>query len=241
MTQAAKRIIGYLSIGGWARSKGFSDAAATVEGRERLVTSTISLSLDGWPDVFDGIDTDCEYPVHGGLPDNGYRAEDRRNCTRLFMEYRQQLDERGQRDDRHVLLTAAVPAGRSLPRSTFALGEIAKILDFISVMSYDLYGSLRTGPTAPTTRRCGRPEATRVTMRTDCTPTSRARSRLASRRVSQRIGLSSGGRSLGMGSRAFRRRMIVSTSRSRTCSRSVTTRSPRATSKCTGGIGTRAL
>ncbi len=137
-----------ISMGGWAGSKGFSDAAATPEGREALVASTIALYLDGWPDVFDGIDIDWEYPVHGGLPDNGYRPEDRRNCTLLFAEYRRQLDERGQRDGRHYLLTAAVPAGRSLPCSTFELREIAQVLDFVNVMTYDLYGSLQTGLTA---------------------------------------------------------------------------------------------
>lgn len=137
-----------ISLGGWAGSKGFSDAASTAEGRETLAASTIALYLDGWPDVFDGIDIDWEYPVHGGLPDNGYRPEDRRNCTLLFEEYRRQLDERGQRDGRHYLLTAAVPAGRDLPRSTFELKEIAEILDFVNVMTYDLYGSLRTGLTA---------------------------------------------------------------------------------------------
>lgn len=136
-----------ISLGGWGGSRGFSDAAATEEGRRKLVASTIELYLTRWPGVFDGIDIDWEYPVHGGLPDNGYRPDDRRNCTLLFEEYRRQLDDLGQKEGRHYPLTAAVPAGNALPVSTFELGAIADILDFVNVMTYDITGSGTSGLT----------------------------------------------------------------------------------------------
>jgi chitinase len=136
-----------ISIGGWTGSGRISDAASTAEGREALVSSTIDLFLTRWPGVFDGIDIDWEYPVMGGLPENGYRPEDRRNCTLLFEEYRRQLDELGARTGVHYPLSAALPAGRALPMATFEIGEIAAILDWINVMTYDINGSVESGIT----------------------------------------------------------------------------------------------
>lgn len=137
-----------ISMGGWGGSRGFSDMASTAEGRERFVASAIELFLTRWPGVFDGIDIDWEYPVHGGLPDNGYRLEDKRNCTLLFEEFRRQLDGLGTSPEGEpYLLTAAIPAGRGLPMSTFELREIGGILDFVNLMTYDINGSGRSGIT----------------------------------------------------------------------------------------------
>lgn len=134
-----------ISMGGWTGSGRFSDATATAEGRRALAASCIELFLTRWPGVFDGIDIDWEYPVHGGLPENEYRPEDRKNCTLLFEELRRQLDDvaNGQR----YLLTAALPAGKALPSTTFELREIASILDWINVMTYDISGSDESGLT----------------------------------------------------------------------------------------------
>jgi chitinase len=136
-----------ISMGGWTGSGGFSDAAATPEGRRALASSCIELFLTRWPGVFDGIDIDWEYPVHGGLPDNGYRPEDRRNCTLLFEELRRQLDALESTTGQRYLLTAALPAGKALPVSTFELRESAAILDWINVMTYDINGSATSGVT----------------------------------------------------------------------------------------------
>jgi chitinase len=137
-----------ISIGGWTGSGRFSDAASTPEGREALVASTIELFLTRWPGVFDGIDIDWEYPVMGGLPENSRRPEDRRNCILLFEEYRRQLDALGAETGKHYPLTAALPAGRELPLATFEIGEIATILDWINVMTYDINGSHYSGITS---------------------------------------------------------------------------------------------
>jgi chitinase len=134
-------------MGGWGGSKGFSDACATEDGRRELAASCIELYLTRWPGVFDGIDIDWEYPVCCGLPENGYRPEDRRNCTLLFAELRRQLDELGVATGQRYLLTAALPAGRALPLRTFELRESAEILDWINVMTYDINGSATSGIT----------------------------------------------------------------------------------------------
>jgi chitinase len=136
-----------ISIGGWVGSGRFSDVAATAQKRREFVASCVELFLTRWPGVFDGIDIDWEYPVCCGLPENGYRPEDRRNCTLLFQEMRRQLDALGAETGRRYLLTAAMPAGRSRPDGCFELREAAAVLDWINVMTYDMDGSARSGVT----------------------------------------------------------------------------------------------
>jgi chitinase len=136
-----------ISMGGWAGSGRFSDAVATEEKRRAFVASCIELFLTRWPGVFDGIDIDWEYPVCCGLPENSYRPEDRRNCTLLFEELRRQLDALGAATGERYLLTAAIPAGREIPVTSFELLEAGQILDWINVMTYDMTGSQRSGVT----------------------------------------------------------------------------------------------
>jgi len=136
-----------ISMGGWTGSGRFSDAVATEEKRRDFVASCIDLFLTRWPGVFDGIDIDWEYPVCCGLPENSYRPEDRRNCTLLFEELRRQLDDLGATTSQRYLLTAAIPAGREIPVTSFELRECSQILDWINVMTYDMTGSQRSGVT----------------------------------------------------------------------------------------------
>lgn len=136
-----------MSIGGWSGSGQFSGVAATVHERRAFVASCVELFLTRWPGVFDGIDIDWEYPVCCGMPENGYRPEDRRNCTLLFRELRRQLDALGAETDQRYLLTAAMPAGHELPVNCFELRDTAEILDWINVMTYDMDDSERSGIT----------------------------------------------------------------------------------------------
>jgi chitinase len=155
-----------ISIGGWTGSGRFSDAVATEHKRREFAATCVELFLTRWPGVFDGIDIDWEYPVCGGMPENGYRPEDRRNCTLLFRELRRQLDALGAETGRRYLVTAAMPAGQELPVGCFELRESAAILDWINVMTYDMDGSERSALTnfnAPLrpTREDPRPPAER--------------------------------------------------------------------------------
>ena len=52
------------------------------------MASTIDLFIRRFPEVFDGVDIDWEFPVAGGLPENSYRPEDRGNFTLLLAEFR---------------------------------------------------------------------------------------------------------------------------------------------------------
>ena len=141
-----------ISMGGWTGSGRFSDAVATEENRRDFVASCIELFLTRWPGVFDGIDIDWEYPVCCGLSENSYRPEDRRNCTLLFAELRRQLDALGAATGRRYLLTAAIPAGREIPVTSFELREAGEILDWINVMTYDMTGSNRAASPTSTPR-----------------------------------------------------------------------------------------
>jgi chitinase len=132
-----------LSLGGWTLSNGFSDAALTDESRAKLVKSCIDLYIGVYPDVIDGFDIDWEYPVGGGVETNTYRLEDKRNMTLLMQEFRRQLDELGQQNDRTYLLTAAVPASPKLA-DQFELRELSEVLDWMNLMAYDFYGAWST-------------------------------------------------------------------------------------------------
>ena len=82
-----------VSVGGWTWSKGFSDMAATPEGRRRFVESALDFVRRH---DLDGFDVDWEYP---GLPGDGnpHRPEDKANFTALMAELRAALDGAGRR------------------------------------------------------------------------------------------------------------------------------------------------
>jgi chitinase len=135
-----------IAIGGATRSKDFSDMAATEKTREKFVKSCLDLYLGAHGDVFDGIDMDWEFPGVG----DGARKEDKENFTALMKEFRRQLDELGQQKKRSYLLTAATPAGIWLTQN-YELKELAPLLDWFNVMTYDFSGawSKETNFTAP--------------------------------------------------------------------------------------------
>ena len=132
-----------ISIGGWSGSSRFSAAAATAARRRTLVSSCIDLFLRHWPGLFDGIDIDWEFPVAGGAPGTPARAADRADATALLAEFRRQLDLLGASTHRHYLLTAALPANRTpdgsyTPSTSWDLPAVARTLDWINLMTYDL-------------------------------------------------------------------------------------------------------
>lgn len=132
-----------ISIGGWSAG-GFSDAALTAKSRKRLVASCLALFFEKHRGSFDGADIDWEFPVYGGPPELAARPEDRRNMTALVREFRRALDALGRQRKQAYLVTAALPAGRMEsagpydPARSFELGELARLLDFINLMTYDM-------------------------------------------------------------------------------------------------------
>jgi chitinase len=143
-----------ISVGGWADSELFSDAALIDETRQTFAKSCADFAAEHH---LDGVDIDWEFPVSGGDKDHVARPEDNRNFTLLLAELRKALDARGKTDGKRYLLTIAAPAG-GLPR--IEAGEIHRHLDFINVMAYDFAGdwSPRTGFNAALHPVPGHPE-----------------------------------------------------------------------------------
>jgi chitinase len=124
-----------VSVGGWADSERFSDAALTDVSRTIFAKSCADFVAEH---QLDGVDIDWEFPVSGGDKDHVARPEDKRNFTLLLAELRKQLDARGTADGgKRYLLTIAAPAS-GLAR--MEVEQIHPLLDFINLMTYDFAG-----------------------------------------------------------------------------------------------------
>ncbi|HWC15544.1 MAG TPA: glycosyl hydrolase family 18 protein [Terriglobales bacterium] len=127
-----------ISLGGWANSDGFSDAAQPANVRD-FVHSCVDLFINGnfapgihAPGIFDGIDVDWEYPVNGGLIPG--RPEDTKNMNAMAAEFRLQLNAVRS----GLLLTAAIPATAEDYRH-FNLKILSRYMNDLSIMAYDLH------------------------------------------------------------------------------------------------------
>lgn len=121
-----------LSVGGWA-ADGFSQAAATAEGREMLTDSIIEL-LKKYD--FKGVDIDWEYPNDsiGGIVSS---PEDVNTFPQLLNLLRKKLDRLGEETGNRYLLTIAVGAAEKC-LGNIAYAEMKDALDYVNVMSYDM-------------------------------------------------------------------------------------------------------
>lgn len=144
-----------VSVGGWTWSGDFSDAALTKESREIFAKSARSFLVKH---KLDGVDIDWEYPNLPGYG-NKHRPEDIRNFTLLMKELRKELDEQGEIDNRYYLTSAACGGLPNFIENT-EMNETHKYMDFVNIMTYDLYeyemdsitghhGALYTNPRDP--------------------------------------------------------------------------------------------
>jgi len=122
-----------LSIGGWEDSGNFPAVAADSLLAFRFAAACARAVREFG---FDGIDIDWEFPgfaEHNGTPADGA------NYVRLLGTLRRTLDAEGRRDRRHLLLSAALPADSGRAEG-MRIREAAPLLDFLNVMTYDMYG-----------------------------------------------------------------------------------------------------
>lgn len=126
-----------LSVGGWSAG-GFSEAAATEEGRNSMAESAVRVLMDH---PFDGIDLDWEYPCYGeaGIHSS---PDDKKNFTLLLKTMREALDHKGAQDGRHYMLTIAVGADQYYVDGT-EMDQVQKYLDFVQLMTYDMRGGFQ--------------------------------------------------------------------------------------------------
>jgi len=130
-----------LSIGGWG-ADGFSDAALTEASRARFSATAVALVERH---RLDGLDIDWEYPGQPG-PGIRFRPEDRRNFTPLLAQLRRDLDALSEKRHAHggdrCVLTIATTGGVYFEHTE--MDRLHPLVDWMNVMSYDLYGSFST-------------------------------------------------------------------------------------------------
>lgn len=131
--QKHPHILPVVSVGGWG-ADGFSQAAATEEGRKRFVESTLQLMQENG---FLGVDIDWEYP---GSDAAGIAAspDDRQNFTLLMTALRQGLDRLTAQDGKPRLLACALGASPSLVNHIDGK-IIGALVDQVNLMTYDMY------------------------------------------------------------------------------------------------------
>ena len=139
-----------ISIGGWTWSKYYSQVAASSASRSAFVKSCVDMFIRGqFPGVdaangigvFDGIDTDWEYPTGGGLDGNLASPADKANYTLMMQEFRNQLNAVTSTTGKTYLLTMASGASPDLLANKQESKNLSNILDWINVMSYDYHGA----------------------------------------------------------------------------------------------------
>nr|WP_307992798.1 glycoside hydrolase family 18 protein [uncultured Niameybacter sp.] len=122
-----------LSLGGWGAG-GFSEAAATDEGRKSVAKSALK-----WISEYnlDGVDLDWEYPSYTMAGIKGCR-EDKENFTLLLKEIRETLDK----VNTSYMLTIAAGGGKYYLKGV-EMKEVIKYLDYVQLMTYDLRGGFQ--------------------------------------------------------------------------------------------------
>lgn len=122
-----------LSVGGWGAG-GFSIMSRTPEGIAKFTASCVD-AVETYG--LDGIDLDWEYPT---IDSAGIDADpsDKYNFTLLLQSLRAALDTAY--PDTHKMLTIAAGAGKYYVDAV-EIPEITKVLDYISLMTYDMRGA----------------------------------------------------------------------------------------------------
>ncbi|TLU98860.1 glycoside hydrolase family 18 protein [Dyadobacter luticola] len=124
-----------ISLGGWTWSENFSDAVLTDSSRKIFAQSAVDIIKKY---KLDGVDIDWEYPGIPGEEGNVYRPEDKQNYTLMFEALRKELDVLEKETGKKKLLTTATAGFTSFLKTT-EMGKAAKYLNFVNLMTYDLF------------------------------------------------------------------------------------------------------
>ncbi|WVW86237.1 hypothetical protein I302_108279 [Kwoniella bestiolae CBS 10118] len=138
-----------LSIGGWTGSQYFSTICGNSWSRSTFVQNILS-AYNSYN--LDGIDIDWEYPGTTGADGNAISSNDSANFLLFLQELRAALPT-------GALITTATqvwPFADSNGSPMSDVSEFAKVIDWILIMNYDVWGSSTTpGPNAPLSDACG--------------------------------------------------------------------------------------
>nr|WP_010132551.1 glycosyl hydrolase family 18 protein [Microbulbifer agarilyticus] len=153
-----------VSVGGWAETGGHfnengdrvndggfytmttnADGSINHQGIEAFANSSVAFIREYG---FDGVDIDYEYPTSmndAGNPmdfgiANPLRGSLMESYVELMRVLREKLDEAGQQDGTHYMLTIASPSSGYLLRGMETM-QITQYLDYVNIMTYDLHGA----------------------------------------------------------------------------------------------------
>ena len=138
-----------LSIGGWTGSVHFSTAVSTPENRQTFANNIADIynQFD-----LDGIDLDWEYPGTQGAEGNIIAPQDSANYLLFLRLLRSTLPS----DAFISAATQVWPFADESGRPMKDVSEFAKVLDWVAIMNYDIWGSSSTpGPNSPLSDACG--------------------------------------------------------------------------------------
>ncbi|KAG1725270.1 glycoside hydrolase family 18 protein [Suillus paluster] len=140
----------HVAVGGWTGGLWFSSNLATAENRTAFVQTVAEFAFNY---DLDGIQFDWEYPNHQGIGCNIVSENDTANLLAFLEELR--LNPVGA----NLTLSAAValsPFYDATGSPSTDVTGFAKVLDYISVMNYDVWGSWSStvGANAPLNDTC---------------------------------------------------------------------------------------
>ncbi|WP_288130614.1 glycosyl hydrolase family 18 protein [Microbulbifer sp.] len=153
-----------VSVGGWAETGGHfndngdrvadggfytmttnADGSINHQGIEAFANSSVDFIREYG---FDGVDIDYEYPTtmnDAGNPldfgiANPLRGSLMESYVELMRVLREKLDQAGEEDGTHYMLTIASPSSGYLLRGMETM-PITQYLDYVNIMTYDLHGA----------------------------------------------------------------------------------------------------
>lgn len=141
-----------LSLGGWTDSSGdkYSRLVSNGSNRRKFVIGVVSfLRKHG----FKGLHFDWNYPVCWQSNCKKGPASDKPNFTKLMQELYAEFNKQSP----PLILAAAISGYKEVIDVSYDLSALGKVLDFISVMTYDYHGSWerKTGHVSPLYSRTG--------------------------------------------------------------------------------------
>lgn len=135
-----------LAIGGWTDSAGdkYSRLISNGASRRKFVASTINFLKKH---NFDGLSFEWNYPRCWQSDCRKGPDTDKPNLTKLIRELKKEFDQQEPR----LTLAVALSGYKEIIDRGYEIYEISKIVDFMSVMTYDYHGAWesKTGHLSP--------------------------------------------------------------------------------------------